>query len=299
MRIETYKLEFLTPCFCAGADQSVSELRATAIRGQLRWWFRALGGSAADEIVVFGGISRGEDKTPVASKIVIRVRNVSPGPDWNKPDFTANDMCSYVWHFARVSGLDSKSPDYEKKRGGPRWRNDAFFPPQTRFELQIVYRQKMSETLLSRFKEALKCFLSLGAIGMRVTRGLGGFLCKEHYYDDSVKAILISHDFAVEERSASEVNVYDRIGALVKGTRKKFSWKNSDDVQTPSPFGSSNPRQMSAVYFRLVKKEDGKIALVVFAAPYERVLSLESRKEPKPLVGVHTNLSEYVANRRR
>lgn len=54
---KTYTLEFLMPCFCAGADQARAEIRAPAIRGQLRWWFRALGGSAADERTVFGGVA--------------------------------------------------------------------------------------------------------------------------------------------------------------------------------------------------------------------------------------------------
>ncbi|TAE90912.1 MAG: type III-B CRISPR module RAMP protein Cmr1 [Verrucomicrobia bacterium] len=44
MIISHYQLEIITPCFCAGADQGIAEIRAASIRGQLRWWFRVLGG---------------------------------------------------------------------------------------------------------------------------------------------------------------------------------------------------------------------------------------------------------------
>lgn len=41
---QTYHLEIITPCFCAGANSAQAEIRASSIRGQLRWWFRVLGG---------------------------------------------------------------------------------------------------------------------------------------------------------------------------------------------------------------------------------------------------------------
>ncbi len=56
MIIKTYNIELLTPCFCAGADQTKAEIRAPSIRGQLRWWFRALGGTPQGEKEVFGGV---------------------------------------------------------------------------------------------------------------------------------------------------------------------------------------------------------------------------------------------------
>jgi CRISPR-associated protein Cmr1 len=39
----TCTVEFVTPCFMGGADnQTTAEWRAASIRGQLRWWFRAI-----------------------------------------------------------------------------------------------------------------------------------------------------------------------------------------------------------------------------------------------------------------
>lgn len=47
-----YEFEIISPCFCAGAhsvqtcpeEDAEVEIRAASIRGQLRWWFRLLGG---------------------------------------------------------------------------------------------------------------------------------------------------------------------------------------------------------------------------------------------------------------
>jgi CRISPR/Cas system CMR-associated protein Cmr1 (group 7 of RAMP superfamily) len=71
MNKKIYNLEFITPCFCAGAEQTVAELRASAVRGELRWWFRVLGGSGREEDEVFGGV-RGN--SPTASSLWVRAR---------------------------------------------------------------------------------------------------------------------------------------------------------------------------------------------------------------------------------
>ena len=47
MKRETFEVEFVTPCFLAGAEEK-AEWRAASIRGQLRWWFRAVGGGRWD-----------------------------------------------------------------------------------------------------------------------------------------------------------------------------------------------------------------------------------------------------------
>ena len=68
MNRTTFHLEFVTPCFLAGANQQAApEWRAASIRGQLRWWFRAVAGGVlggdlkrtkAAEAEVFGSTDR-------------------------------------------------------------------------------------------------------------------------------------------------------------------------------------------------------------------------------------------------
>jgi CRISPR type III-B/RAMP module RAMP protein Cmr1 len=65
-----FNIQFITPCFCAGVDQTQAELRASAIRGQLRWWFRALGGEFDEEAEVFGSVHQSH---ATASSVSVRV----------------------------------------------------------------------------------------------------------------------------------------------------------------------------------------------------------------------------------
>lgn len=67
MKRATLHLELVTPCFLSGSDQSKAEWRAASVRGQLRWWFRAVAGAAFDddlghteraEAAVFGSTER-------------------------------------------------------------------------------------------------------------------------------------------------------------------------------------------------------------------------------------------------
>lgn len=71
----TLHLETVTPCFLSGADQKIAEWRAASIRGQLRWWFRAVagaeyGGELAPtkraEAAVFGSTERSSPLQVVA-----------------------------------------------------------------------------------------------------------------------------------------------------------------------------------------------------------------------------------------
>ena len=98
------KLTLITPCFCAGADPKVAELRAPSIRGQLRWWFRVLGGTPEKEKEVFGGVHEGAK----ASKIVVRVKDESPLQGKTEDLPRQNAPLYYLFHFANAEWLYSR-----------------------------------------------------------------------------------------------------------------------------------------------------------------------------------------------
>jgi hypothetical protein len=284
MKQQTYTLELLTPCFCAGANQAVAEIRAPAIRGQLRWWFRALGGSAADERTVFGGVAG----TASASSLVIRISGLKPGPAWQTPRIDPNSPDSYVWHFASVSG---KAPGSGRSSLGPRWTTSGAIPPKTTFTLHLLQRRSLPPVLQAQLDLALRCFLQLGAIGLRATRGLGSFICHEHPFSPAILAEIKEKFFSSEHRSTPPLTSVDQIakeiGGLLKGTRKATGM----GYKTSSPFGNSSPRQTSAIYFRPVRTDPKTNActLVIFEAPHARVLGPASMR-PQPVVG-HTNFT--------
>lgn len=84
MKKEIFSLHILTPAFVGGAacDKGPAELRAPTIRGQVRWWFRALGASRDLEADVFGSVHR---KPATASSVKFRIFAPPPKPTKAKP----------------------------------------------------------------------------------------------------------------------------------------------------------------------------------------------------------------------
>lgn len=273
MKEKSYLLEFITPAFLSGADQSRAELRAPSVRGALRWWFRALGGTREEEAEVFGGVHGGAKR----SKVIIRVEIDRKGDAWTPPQIAVGDAAAYVWHFARESSEKS------------RWSSDGVLSPGTKWKLIVLWQGESTDAARKRFDNALKCFLVLGALGLRVTRGLGAFVLKDASCTfEDVRKILIGANFSIEVKNTSQRTFASTIGSLVKGTRKEYGWRNDckNKSYTPSPMGTPSPRQTSAIHFRPIALDSGAWQLVVFSPPYERVLGEESRRDKRKIVGV-------------
>lgn len=140
------RLLFHTPLFSKGSYDDRPEVRPASIRGQLHWWFRALGHSAADENAVFGSV---HGKPVLASKVVVRV--------------------------AKVEGQTGEVATLPHKRGGqasPKW---AYLPGSS-FELILAERLGgLDEHRRKAFHRALEAWLLLGTLGLRATRAGGSF----------------------------------------------------------------------------------------------------------------------------
>ena len=147
-----HQIEFITPLFSRGAYEDVPEIRPASIRGQLHWWFRALGGQPDEEKAVFGGIHGGAS----ASRLVVRVADLPrpPSPLQFHPTLPH-----------KPSGQDPRS--------GPNAPKVAY-PAGTRFTLIIGERfggvRDIHAALVGR---AVHSWLLAGSLGLRATRGGG------------------------------------------------------------------------------------------------------------------------------
>jgi hypothetical protein len=141
-----HRLTFITPLFSKGSYEDRPEVRAPSIRGQLHWWFRALGGSALDENAIFGSVHA---KPVLASKIVVRV--------------------------ADVKGQTAEANTLPHKRGGeasPKWA----YKPGTTFDLLLTERLGgLTEAQRKAFRRTLEAWLLAGTLGLRATRAAGSF----------------------------------------------------------------------------------------------------------------------------
>ena len=143
--MSTYRLEFITPLFSRGSYEDKPEVRPASIRGQLHWWFRALGGNYTDEKTIFGGVHGGA----TASKVVVRVSSVEG-----------------------TTGSVNTLPH----KGGGQASPKAAFQIGTQFDLHILYRLGgLDERLRAALERTLETWFLLGTLGLRSTRGAGSF----------------------------------------------------------------------------------------------------------------------------
>ena len=276
MKTETFHLELITPCFCAGADQSRAEIRVPSIRGQLRWWFRALGGSSSDEATVFGSAAGDSGR---ASSLQLRTVVTASGQPWNPPRVDPNDPKSYVFYFASVSGKQKG-----QKGPGPRWTPQGNIPPGTRMELRVRWLRQLPTPVQEKAETALRIWLCLGGIGTRVTRGLGAFECEELRLNQETLEFLgatlnaAGFQFLVWKRNIpSWTKAISEAGRVLKD-RLRSKLPAGKEGNRQSSLGSSKPRQTSALYLRPVRFPDESYGLVIYEAPANRVLGPASRK---------------------
>jgi CRISPR type III-B/RAMP module RAMP protein Cmr1 len=265
-----YHLEFITPCFCAGANQAVAEFRPTSIKGKLRWWFRVVGGTSEEEAEIFGSIHGGGH----ASSLIVRVQQHGLVQKWQPIELSRESNTSYVLYFA------------ERSAERARWNSAGALPIGSNFNLQLLWRRPVSQSAEVCLDLALNCFLMLGSLGLRATRGLGTFVCAEVPFSQAGFADLVAR---VKHRSPQfianmgvfsgrQIQILDALGAQLRGLRKGYS-AGRPGQSNPTPLGSSShPRQTSAVYLRPVRESSDQYRLVIFEAPAEKVLGLESRR---------------------
>lgn len=271
MTRQTYHLEMITPCFCAGADPAIAEIRAPSIRGQLRWWFRVLGGTSADEAAVFGSVA-GNDGT--ASSVRIAISDYKSGPVWVPPAVDQNTPQSYTWHFARESG---KSPNSGRTASGPRWQAKGAVPPFTCFTLIVTQMRQLSPARRKLFDFSLSAFLCFGTIGLRATRGLGAFTCKEAKPWRDLLEPLVQAGFGIALRQQPETFSSWELALKDWSAWLRYNLRAPQNggvkADTFSALGGITPRrQASAIRFRPIKLSPVQFTWLALEAPHGRVL---------------------------
>lgn len=167
MKRATFHFEVLTPAIAGGAQpKQKAEIRPASIRGQLRWWFRVLGGFQAQtgnvrarEAEVFGSI---EDGDPKASKLVVRVCNAPPSSvaktmqELDAAPFSDKGYLLWPLQETRTAGKANAR---------------ATIAAGSKFELQILW--KGAPSLWRDIEALISVFANLGSLGFRGRRAMG------------------------------------------------------------------------------------------------------------------------------
>lgn len=277
------KIRFITPCFCAGANQLVAEIRPSSIRGELRWWFRCLGGTPEQENMVFGGVS---DGNPRSSAVQIRVSDILLSNTPYIPSFTSPGQPEAYHNYLLTASNDNgktrmwKTPPDDKKKG--EIRLESQIAPDSSFSLTIRKTRAVPPETDQLLDLAIQCMLSFGSIGYRKSRGFGAWSADEMLLtkvelEELLKKMgecRFSHKFASNSNTVSMM-VFRQIEGQLKGDKiQNTGLRLHHKAINKTPLGYShgkNERQASAVYFRpcAIKTKAGDIqySLLTFQAP--------------------------------
>lgn len=190
----TYECKLVTPMYGGGVNGGQVDkempIRASAIRGQLRIWWRIACGpfnSPEDmfdrESAIWGGIG---DKEAKASRVKIRVGNIKSNGEVAAFEYERNpkDCSKYKSvpkpdpKFGHAYTLFSAQGKLNKDKTMEEEAPHKIAKPELTFELDIhcqTYKDdKLTlEQIKSEVKEAIRWWASFGGIGSRTRRGLG------------------------------------------------------------------------------------------------------------------------------
>ncbi len=239
---QTYHFEIITPCFCAGADQSKAEIRAASIRGQLRWWFRVLGGFKSlaptslreQEILVFGSAAGDEGTAGVISVRVNAqnlVSNKKDGQQLGHANFSDPAFLTF--------------PIQSREKGGQKTSDASRGVIESgRFDLTILCKSSIPSP--EDVQALLVCFGNLGSLGFRARRAMGALAF--------VKQPSMGHREALSR--------FEKPGNLIIKKQSATSSKNAISVlggwlKSCRAHGRSghNQKEQGSSYFRFAKQD--------------------------------------------
>ncbi|HOX00913.1 MAG TPA: type III-B CRISPR module RAMP protein Cmr1 [Candidatus Paceibacterota bacterium] len=171
MKTATFDLDIISPCFCGGAQpKKTAEIRAPSIRGQLRWWFRTLGGFKSlaprpvskQEAIIFGSTAGDNGR---AGKLTVRVRTnqtVSGVRDSQELEYPMFSGPAYL-----TFPIQSREKDGHKSQ-----YNGRGVVISGSFQLCVTWRGSLS--LWHDIHALIGVFVHIGSLGYRGRRAMGG-----------------------------------------------------------------------------------------------------------------------------
>lgn len=168
MKHQTFTFDLLTPLLSGGTRPAAqAEIRGPAIRGQLRWWFRVLGGFrslaatplAAQEQQIFGAARPGERRS---SALRIQLDTAGPSALSSRTAIGADDLQG-------LAGADSEYLFFTLRQNRRAGFGLANGPAQFRMDLIWTGEERLWEDVLA----LVAVFGQWGALGYRSRRALG------------------------------------------------------------------------------------------------------------------------------
>jgi hypothetical protein len=155
---QTIPLHLLTPCWLSGEDQLAPDWRVASLRGQLRWWLRALAPGQRHDVSLLGG-----DHAAGMMSSCIRIES-SPlaGAEAEQHDLTSyrsthpqSDETYFMWPIGN-----------NRRRG-------AWMPRTEGSGFDLKWSCLRPFSLTEEWNRCLRVFALLGSLSGRSSRGYG------------------------------------------------------------------------------------------------------------------------------
>ena len=214
-----YDCQIVTPMFMGGADPLKAELRAPAIKGALRFWWRALNGALPTvelrekEGSLFGSTSAGQSKVKISIVASGLKRSIDPLPRHpvavtskgremriNILDY----LCYGTYQWIKVSGRNEFTKEYLQPG---------------RFKLRI----RVPESIAGQeeeIKKALYLLANFGGLGSRSRNGFGSIFIDDEYFKINPKAFISSLDLPANKLDYSALST----GVKLFKTKEFQTW---------------------------------------------------------------------------
>lgn len=186
---QTYHCTLVTPMYGGGVESgkvdTAMPIRASSIRGQLRFWWRIACGPKdpkamrENEEAIWGGIG---DKAAIASQVQIRV-------------ISKNVIMSNLVSSKKLAGSGVK---YALGAA-----DEAYcLPSSYNFVLEIRYKDDITSDQIKQVKESLRWWASFGGVGARTRRGFGAVVVDAIKTIDATEVETIGGKIALTEQSS-------------------------------------------------------------------------------------------------
>jgi len=264
MKALTSHLEVISPCFCGGAEpEERAEIRAASIRGQLRWWFRTLGGFKSlspkmktvreQEDFIFG-TAAGENGS--AGKLIVRVLMVSGNSETvTAAAMGAGEMNSPIGYILFPLRPTRDEPD--KRRG-------AYRSSLPKFDLNLLWRGEPN--LVEDIEALVAVFGHLGSLGFRSRRAMGALAFVKNPPDLKAALEKFTNPAGIEVRQLKDP-VIDAQSAIVGLARWLKGWRSHGRTSDHGQARPSEPPHNSGFPWA---KKDHDAGLGLYGGPVYR-----------------------------
>lgn len=235
---ETYTIKVITPIFGGGVETGRNDLitpfRVPAIRGHLRFWWRATSGVRAAKTIAelrqlegaIWGTTRDAEGKPRESRVSLEVdQPAGNGTPWNHPTHISETL-SYVFGMLTGDNAVVECVSYSQP-----------------FRLTVT----CPESLAGQVRVAMWAWTNFGGLGARTRRGCGALVCTRVEPDPGDKYPLFSPKSAkIEDLKAWYSGWTEPFADPINPNLAKVPALAESLLVVPTPQGAAPPPAMDA-----------------------------------------------------